>query len=171
MTVDYWLLTAPLVGGAVNVAAQIIFSRVLSGERLLLVIVASFCAGVVATGATIGFALSMADLPTLDRLGLMASVLIVYCAGSFVLFAIVNLGETSLRIRMMRVLLENPAGISRQDLIASYDDRALITVRLQRLQDNTQARVVDAVYYSRPSFFFFGAAAIRLLQRIVYGRR
>jgi hypothetical protein len=102
---------------------------------------------------------------------LAASVLLVYCAASFVLFAIVNLGETSLRIRMMRVLLDNPAGLSREELIASYDDRALITVRLQRLQDNTQARVVDGVYYSRPSLFFFGAAVIRLLQRIVYGRR
>ena len=118
-----------------------------------------------------GSAFSMADLAAPDRFGLAASVLLVYCAASFVLFAIVNLGETSLRIRMMRVLLDNPAGLSREELIASYDDRALITVRLQRLQDNMQARVVDGVYYSRPSFFFLGAAVIRLLQRIVYGRR
>ena len=171
MTADYWLLAAPLVGGAVNVAAQIIVARMLSGERLLLIIVGSFFAGFIATGAMIGIALSGADLSVLDRLGLVSSVLLVYFAGSFVLFAIVNLGETSLRIRMMRSLMDNPAGLSREDLIASYDDRALITVRLQRLQDNTQARVVDGIYYSRPSFFFFGAAGIRLLQWIVYGRR
>lgn len=171
MTVDYWLLAAPLVGSAVNVVAQVILARMLGGERLLLVIIASFCAGLLAAGAMTGSAFSMADLAAPDRFGLAASVLLVYCAASFVLFAIVNLGETSLRIRMMRVLLDNPAGLSREELIASYDDRALITVRLQRLQDNMQARVVDGVYYSRPSFFFLGAAVIRLLQRIVYGRR
>lgn len=171
MTVDYWLLAAPLAGSAANVISQIMLARMLSGERLVLVIVAAFCAGLLATGAMIGFALSMADLPTSDALGLAASALIVYCAAGFVLFALVNLGETSLRIRMMRTLLDNPGGITRDDLIASYDDRALITVRLQRLQDNTQARVVDEIYYSRPSLFFFGAAVIRLLQRIVYGKR
>ena len=114
MTADYWLLAAPLVGGAVNVAAQIIVARMLSGERLLLIIVGSFFAGLIATGAMIGIALSGADLSVLDRLGLVSSVLLVYFAGSFVLFAIVNLGETSLRIRMMRSLMDNPAGLSRK---------------------------------------------------------
>jgi hypothetical protein len=171
MTADYWLLAAPLAGSAVNVISQIIVARMLSGERLVLIIVAAFCAGLVATGAMIGFALSMADLPTFDALGLAASVLIVYSAAGFVLFAIVNLGETSLRIRMMRVLLDNPGGITRDELLASYDDRALIAVRLQRLRDNMQARVVDGIYYSRPSFLFFAAAGIRLLQRMLYGKR
>jgi hypothetical protein len=171
MTADYWLLAAPLVGSAVNVIAQIIIARMLSGERLVLIIVAAFCAGLAATGAMIGFALSMADLPTLDALGLAASVVIVHGAAGFVLFAIVNLGETSLRIRMMRTLLDNPDGITRDELLACYDDQALIAVRLQRLRDNTQARVVDEIYYSRPSFLFFAAAGIRLLQRILYGIR
>ena len=62
MTVDYWLLAAPLVGSAVNVVAQIILARMLGGERLLLVIIASFCAGLVAAGAMTGSAFSMADL-------------------------------------------------------------------------------------------------------------
>jgi hypothetical protein len=171
MTTDYWLLAAPLAGSAVNIIAQIILARMSCGERLMMVIVAALCAGLVATGAMTGFALSMADLPTLDALGLTASVLIVYGAAGFVLFAVVNLGETSLRIRMMRALLDNPGGITRDELIASYDDQALIAVRLQRLQDNAQARVVDGIYYSRPSLFFFGAAAIGLLRRIVYGSR
>lgn len=171
MTADYWLLAAPLTGSAVNVIGQILLSRMLAGERLLLVIVAAFCAGLVVTGTMLGLALSEAHLPTGDTIGLAASALVVYCAAGFVLFALVNLGETSLRIRMMRVLLDNPAGIMREELMASYDDRALIAIRLQRLQDNMQARVVDEIYYSRPSLFFFGAGCIRLLQRIVYGRR
>jgi hypothetical protein len=171
MTPDYWWLAAPLAGSAANLIAQVAFARILSGERLVLVIIAAFCAGLVATGATIGFALSRTELPASDVLGLAASVVIIYFAAGFVLFAIVNLGETSLRIRMMRVLLDSPGGITRDKLLASYDDRALITVRLQRLRDNRQARVVDEIYYSRPSFLFFACAGIRLLQRIVYGKR
>jgi hypothetical protein len=64
---------------------------------------------------------------------------------------------------------DNLAGLSREELIASYDDRALITVRLQRLQEYAGA-CCRWRYYSRPSFFL-GFAVIRLLQRIVYGRR
>jgi hypothetical protein len=171
MTPDYWLLAAPLVGSAVNLIAQVTFARILSGERLVLVIVAAFCTGLVATGVTTGFAFSLAELPASDALGLAASVVIIYFAAGFVLFAIVNLGETSLRIRMMRMLLDSPGGITRDELLASYDDRALIAVRLQRLRDNRQARVVDEIYYSRPSFLFFACSGIRLLQRIVYGKR
>jgi hypothetical protein len=171
MAVDYWFLLAPVAGGTMNVAIHLLLARLFSGERLVLVVVGALCAGLVATGAMIGRALAMADLSASDAIGLSASAFVVYLTGSFALFAIVNLGETSLRIRMMRMLLDNPDGIARDDLIASYDDRALIRVRLQRLRDNVQARVVDDIYYSRPSFMFFGAAGIRLLQRIVYGRR
>jgi hypothetical protein len=168
MTADYWLLAAPLVGSSVNLIAQVTFARLLSGERLVLVVVAAFCTGLIATGVTIGCSFSLAELSTFDALGLAASV---YFGASFVLFAIVNLGETSLRIRMMRMLLESPRGITRDELLAAYDDRALIAVRLQRLRDNRQARVVDDIYYSRPSFLFFAYSGIRLLQRIVYGKR
>jgi hypothetical protein len=168
---DYWLLIAPVVGGTINVAVQLLLARLFSGQRLVLVIVGALGAGLAASAAMIVWALSRVGLPATDAIGLAASALGVYLAGSFVLFAIVNLGETSLRIRMMRVLLDNPEGVTRDDLVASYDDRALVSVRLDRLRDNAQARVVDDVYYSRPSFMFFGAAGIRLLQRMVYGRR
>jgi hypothetical protein len=102
---------------------------------------------------------------------LAASVFIVYSVAGLVLFAIVNLGETSLRIRMMRMLLATPGGVKRDDLISAYDDRALIAVRLQRLQDKAQARVSGGVYYSRPSFLFVAAGGVRLLKRIIYGKR
>src|SRR6516162_1419533 len=120
---------APAVGGAANVAGQLVLARLFAGDRLVMIIVGALCMGLVVTAAMIGWAFSMADLPTADIVGLSVSGLMVYFAGSFVLFAIVNLGETSLRIRMMRMLLDNPGGITRADLIRSYDDRTLIAVR------------------------------------------
>jgi hypothetical protein len=71
---------------------------------------------------------------------------------------------------MMRVLLDNPVGVTRAELIASYDDRALISIRLERLREHTQARVSEGIYYSRPSFLFIAAACVRVLKRILYGR-
>jgi hypothetical protein len=171
MTANYWLLAAPLAGSAVNVMAQLILARVLSGERLLLVVVIAFCIGLAATCVITGFALTPIDSSVPDALALIASVLTIYSAAGFALFAIVNLGETSLRIRMMRVLLDSPHGVRRGELVANYDDRALISVRLQRLREKMQVRFLDGIYYSRPSFLFLTAAGVQMLKRVLYGRR
>jgi hypothetical protein len=167
----YWLLAAPVAGSVVNVTAQLVLARVMSGQRLLMLIVVAFGIGLAATAALTLFALRLAEVTALDACALSASVLFVYGAAGLVLFALINLGETSLRIRMMRRLLDTPGGMRREELVAGYDDRALVAVRLQRLQEKAQARVVDGTYYPRPSFLFTAAAIVRLLKRIVYGRR
>ena len=171
LAADYWLLAAPVAGTAMNVAAQLILARIMGGQRLLLLIVIAFGIGLTAASAMTLFALRLDDAPIPDALALAASVLFVYGAAGLVLFALINLGETSLRIRMMRLLLDRPEGIPRDQLIGGYDDQALVIVRLERLKDKAQARVVDGTYYSRPSFLFFAAAAVRLLKRVVYGKR
>jgi hypothetical protein len=171
MTADYWLLCAPAAGIAINVAAQLVLARLLPSWRLLPLLVVAFAFGLAAAGSVVVHALWSAGYSTIDAAALAASVLVVYGAAGLVLFAVVNLGETSLRIRMMRILLNAPQGVKRADLIASYDDRALIAVRLQRLHDSAQVRVADGVYYARPSILFMAAAGIRLAKRVIYGRR
>lgn len=168
---DYWLLAAPVAGSVLNVVAQLILARLMSGQRLPLLIAVAFSIGLASTGAMTLFAFRLGDTTTPDALAVSASILFIYSASGMALFAIINLGETSLRIRMMRRLLDAPDGIRREELVAEYDDRALVAVRLRRLKDKAQARVVDGTYYSRPSFLFAAAAVVRLLKRIVYGRR
>lgn len=170
LTVDYLLLAAPAVGTVVNVVAQLVLARVMSGRRLLLLVFIAFAIGVAATATLVSWALSLGDVAMLDALALAAGVLFVYGAAGLVLFALINLGETSLRIRMMRLLLDAPTGITRQQLAADFDDRALVAIRLRRLQDKAQARVVDGVYFAWPSFLFTVAAVVRLLKRVIYGR-
>jgi hypothetical protein len=171
MTADYLLLAAPVTGIAVNFMSQLAIANMLAGERLLLVVVVAFCVGLAVAAGMTGFALSLTDLSTLDALALSASILIIYSAAGLALFAIVNLGETSLRVRMMQVLLAKPGGVTRDDLLANYNDRALIAVRLQRLREKGQIRVSQEIYYSRPSFLLIAGAGVRMLKRIIYRRR
>ncbi|WP_421999900.1 hypothetical protein [Reyranella sp.] len=169
-TADYWLLAAPIVGTVANVGAQLVLARLMTTGRLLILIAAAFGIGLGTTAALTLFALRLGDTTTPDALALSASILFIYSAAGFVLFAIINLGETSLRIRMMRMLLARPGGIGREELVAEYDDRALIAVRLRRLEENGQARVAQGMYYARPSVLFIAAAIIRLVKQVVYGR-
>src|SRR5687767_3821275 len=121
MTADCWLLAAPVAGTAVNFAAQVMLARILPANRLLLLIVAAFGIGLAVTAAMSMSAILREDAARFDALALVASVLFIYSAAGLVLFAIVNLGETSLRIRMMRVLRDTPDGVRREELISAYD--------------------------------------------------
>jgi hypothetical protein len=170
MTADYWFLAAPVAGATANLVTQLVLARAFPRWSLVPVMVLAFCAGLLAAAAMTIFALLAAAPSPLDALALSASILIIYSAAGFALFAIANLGETSLRIRLMRTLLENPEGVPRDRLMASYDESALVAIRLERLQDKAQARVADGVFYSRPSSLFFVAFGIRGLKRIIYGR-
>jgi hypothetical protein len=114
-------------------------------------------------------ALVREQLPLLDSGALLLCILIIYVASGFILFAIVNLGETSIRIRMLGKLMKKPHGLTKDDLIADYDDSTLINVRLQRLKDKRQISYVNGVYYAKPSLMFLAASVVRLLKTIIYG--
>jgi len=171
MPADLILVLSPLAGGALNLASQLILARQFAGERLLSVVAAAFGLGFVATIVLALYGLSLGGSAFADAVALMLSVIIVYCAFGLVLFAIVNLGETSLRIRMMRILLGAPDGLSRAQLMSGYDDRKLVAIRLQRVLNKRQARYHDGVYYRRVSFLFAAAAGVGLLKWIIYGAR
>jgi|FEC22Drversion2_1045045.scaffolds.fasta_scaffold00873_7 hypothetical protein len=168
---DYWLLVAPVAGTVVNIFAQLILARVMSGQRLLLLIVIAFAIGLAVTATVAFWALRLGEVALFDGIALGTSVLLIYGAAGLVMFALINLGETSLRIRMMKLLREAREDITREQLIADYDDAALVAVRLKRLEDKAQARVVADVFFPRRSLLFMASAMVRLMKRIVYGRR
>jgi hypothetical protein len=171
MSTDSLLLAAPLLGAFVNALSQIALGRLLAGGHLFSIIVAAFVIGCVLTVSITLWALSGDQLATLESGALFLCVTIIYLASSFILFAIVNLGETSLRIRMLDKLMDKPLGLTKDDLIADYDDSALINVRLQRLKDKGQVTFVNGVFYAKPSLLFLAASVVRLLKTIIYGRR
>jgi hypothetical protein len=168
---DLLLLAAPLVGAAVNILTQLTLAKAVPSKTLLGVIVAGFAVGGIAALIVAAIALSI-TLPALrDVLALAATELIVYGAVGLVLFALINLGETSLRIRMLWHLMDAPAGLTEADLLNIYDDTALIAIRLKRIKDNHQTGFTEGVYYPRRSLLFVAASVVRLLKRLIFGSR
>ena len=171
MTLNLLLLAAPLLGALIDVAFVIALGRLLAGNRLLSVIFAAFAAGLALTVLIALWALAGAQLPVLEAGALLISVLIVYFGAGFIIFAVINLGETSLRIRLLGKLIENPTGLTEDDLVADYDDSTLIDVRLQRLKVKQQVRFADGIYRQKPSLLFFAAAVVRTLKATIYRPR
>jgi len=113
----------------------------------------------------IGF---LAGLPVLFTLELAAGGFswncaadsITYGALSYCHFHFVNLGETARRIRLLRELYENPAGLSRGELLSRYNAREIVSLRLARLEGNGQLVLKNGRYVS-------GAPAVIAMARIL----
>ena len=166
-----WLLLAVASGAVSNLLAQAFLVRRMGSGRLMRAIALAFLVGLAVAVAAAWMVLWQGRFAPIDALALLLSTVVIYTSAGFLLFAIINLGETSLRIRMIRTLLAHPGGLDRAALEVDYDDRALVSKRLDRLHVQAQARVVDDVFYSRVSILFVGAAIIRIAKRVVYGPR
>jgi hypothetical protein len=169
--IDVLLIAAPIVGLLLNLAAQLVLVRLAPQASLLRAIVLAFLLGAVGTVLIAVAALRLTRPDLLDAAALFAAVMIIYGAEGLVLFAIVNLGETSLRIRMLAALIDAPDGLSETELTKCYEAEALIAIRLKRLRTRNQVGFGDGVLRARRSFLFFAANGVALLQALIFGRR
>jgi hypothetical protein len=167
---DLLLIAAPFAGFIINVLSQFVSTRLMR-LRLLSSIFVAFIVGGIVCFITLAIALFIHAQPLLDKLALSASVLLVYGAAGFVSFAVINLGETSLRIRMMRLILENPDGLTAAEILTRYNDALILSVRLRRMVDNRQVTVSGEALYPRPSALILAVGGIWFLQWLTYGGR
>lgn len=165
---DILLLVAPALGIVANVAVQ--FTLHWTGRYSLLIsVIAGFAAGAAVTVGFTTLALFQSPSTFLDGFALAISVLLVYGAAGMAYFCLINLGETSLRIRMLQLLLDSPNGLTLPEILAIYDDKKLIVTRLRRIAENRHASFIDGVFYPRRSVLFIASWAIELLKRLLYG--
>jgi hypothetical protein len=168
VTADLLLIAAPFIGFVFNVLSQFVLTRLLR-LRLLLSIFMAFIAGGIVCFVALAIAIYIHTDPMLDKLALSASVLLVYAAAGFMSFAVINLGETALRIRMMRLILENPDGLTVNEILTRYNDALILSVRLRRMVDNRQITVNGEALYPRPSILILAVGGIWFLQWLTYG--
>jgi hypothetical protein len=168
---DWLIVAAPVLGAIVNLFGQICLGRLVPRWSLMRTIIAAFLLGTAATAVMVAGAWAIAPLSLLDGIGIGLSALTVYGSAGFALFTVVNLAETSLRVEMLRRLLDNPAGLRIADLLAGISDAALIDLRVARIKQKRLVRVVQGRLYPRLSLLSPTAAGMSLLKRALYGRR
>ena len=116
--------------------------------------------------------IALVESPTtaLDALALAIVVMAIYNAAGFSHFCFVNLGETSLRIFILQMVMEAPQGLDLSEILDAYNDQHLIAIRLRRIADNGQARLSNGIFYPRRSLLFAASTILELLKRMLYGR-
>jgi tetratricopeptide (TPR) repeat protein len=162
------MILGPICGFFANLVCQIFLSKRF-GRGLVFSIFGGFIIGALVTAFFLGIALYVQPVAALDGLALSASVFFIYGAAGFLLFAIINLGETSLRVRIMELLLEHPQGLTRREILDRYDDRHLLEVRLQRMVDNGQVTFEAGKFHTRASVLLLASRGIFFLKWLLYG--
>lgn len=148
---------SPVIGLAVNVAAQVLYCR--RSGRLLSSVYRGFAAGAAACALTCGFSQDL--FPSL----------ITYSALGYCYFHFINLGETARRIRIVRELSEaGPGGLSRQEILARYNAAAMLQARFARLLNNSQVVEKEGRFYVGKPAVLYMAEAISLMKLILLGR-
>jgi hypothetical protein len=166
----YSSVLAPIVGLCVLVLAHVVLCQV---GRSLNYLVAFMIAFAVGLAAQVWFgAATVASTEPLDRPARLILSAFSYAALGYCYFTFVNLGTTSLRIRILRLMLAAPtAQLSDTDIARIYDSNEIIDRRLERLQAWKQLEVKNGRYVviGVPAFLRL-YRAIRVARRIIYGR-
>lgn len=171
-TADWIAVAAPVLGAAVNFLCQISLIRLRHGRSLAQSVLEAFAAGAAVTAAGTAVAwLYETPLLLAEGVGLAASMFAAYSSAAFVLFALVNLGDTSLRVRLIGYLLEHPDGLCPAKLLEFHPDTDLIELRVRRMKEAGQVRVDDGRLYPRFSALSMVATGISILKWMLYGRR
>jgi len=133
---QYALLLTPLAALAVNVVTQVILVRLQRGRHFLRAQTGAILVGGIALLAFNGYSIARFDTAGETMATSLLINIPTYLALSYCFFNFVNLGQTSIRIRIYSEIAAMPDGMPAEQITREYGDEALMRVRLQRLVES-----------------------------------
>lgn len=169
LSADWIYFLLPILAFSLNVFVQIIFYRLLfsrSGAILKSVFV-----GYVSGLVLLAILYITLDLPlsTSERVIYALSNSVFYSCLWYCFFHYVNIGQASLRIRMLIELQNHAAGMAKEDLLKKYNNRSIVATRLHRLVSSEQVVQINNRYYLGKPRFTLIMGFFKILSKIVWG--
>lgn len=127
------VVLAPVFGLAAYCLGQIAVARGMPGRGPYHSLRLGFVLGLVVVGTVAGWAEARMEVTAADRAAILALDLLTYLALAFGYFNFVNLTVASLRIRLLEDLLAAGGGKPADTVMAAYDSRQVVSLRLDRL--------------------------------------
>lgn len=166
----YAPLAAVVVALAVNVLAQIALVRLARGAHFLRSAAGGFGLGLLALAALEAWLILR--LPGAGET--WGKVLFVsvptYFGLSYCFFNFINLGQSSIRIRLYSEIAEAPEGVSVEQMTREYNEDALMRARLQRLTESGDIVERDGRYFVGRRRLVPVAAVIFGLKAFILGK-
>jgi hypothetical protein len=145
----------PLVALAINALVQILSFKVIPQLGLLRSVISGFIVGLLGLIILIPCHGAWANL-------------IIYLLLGYNYFHFINLGETARRVRIMRQLYVSPDGLSEDEILAGYNAKAMLEVRIRRLVLNGQIVAKDGRYFIGNFTVLLFAKIIIFLRKVVF---
>jgi hypothetical protein len=109
------------------------------------------------------FAISLNEInPVID---ILLNILIFSCL-SFIYFALINIGETSLRIQILQIIKGSPNGVELEKITILYNNKSLVNIRLDRMIHNQQVIQKEEKYILGKSRLIYIAHFCELLKKL-----
>ncbi len=164
-----WLSLACVIGAlALNVCWQIAHCRLTGGRHFLGTVAAGFVFGGLALAAGMAFAASRSGNPAEWILEFPTNIFVYGCLG-YGYANFVNLGQSSIRIRLFEDLRNHPNGVEPERIRAAYDETGLVHARLARLTESGDLKLVDGRYTAARKRFVVIASVIFWLKKLILG--
>jgi hypothetical protein len=106
-----------------------------------------------------------------DLIALSIANLTVYLLVAFSYFAFINLGVSSLRVRLLDELDRSAEGLSMSEILERYNSREIIKNRVGKLEKIGQLIRIDDRYFVGRSTALLMVKILELLKFIVLGRK
>lgn len=136
---------SPLVALAANAVAQILLLRLSRGARFMRSMIGGFCVG--AGVLAVSEVFLVPRMPAAEVLGSVLVHLLTYAALAYCYFHFVNLGQSSIRIRIYAEIAAARDGLSVAQLLSEYNETSLMAMRLHRLVESGDLVVKDGRYF------------------------
>lgn len=169
---ERWLIAvAPLLGLGVNTLVQPLVQHLTGRGRPARSLALGFLAGLVTSGALVGWAVRALGLELLDAGALLALQLLCFAALGYGYFAFVNLNLASIRIRILKeVTGTGDAGLPQSALDELYDEGAMAEGRLERLVAGGHLIERDGRHHRGKATLLQIAGVIEALKWVILGR-
>lgn len=128
-----WLLAlSPIIGFLFNVITQIICARIT--KKVQIFVFSGLMSGLLVNSIIINLFYDPMNIPLFVKYSFIS--ILTYFSLSFCYWGFLNLNRTSLRIRILREILDiEENGINKDTLLDIYSPEELIHVRLKRMSD------------------------------------
>lgn len=136
------LLSSLAIGLFAFAISHILIFKIIRNMRIVLSMMIGFFIGfVVLCGAHLFLLHALASYDPLTFLVSLAANWIAFASAFYCYFNYINIGEASLRIRVLAELNMHPEGLPFAQILKNYDNQAIIEARLSRLVSNGQLRL------------------------------